>query len=59
MCRHVTVGVSSTPGYTKEIKEVYLDKKVKILDCPGIIYNDDENDANILRNCISLNVLVY
>merc|ERR1711902_366065 len=30
-------GVGATPGVTKSMQEVQLDKKVKLLDCPGLV----------------------
>ena len=35
------VGVSPVPGYTKSVQEIYLDKKVKLLDCPGVVFSND------------------
>ncbi|XP_050363604.1 guanine nucleotide-binding protein-like NSN1 [Argentina anserina] len=50
-CRVVNVG--STPGLTRSLQEVQLDKNVKLLDCPGVVMlKSTENDASIaLRNC--------
>ncbi|KAL5562088.1 hypothetical protein UlMin_031835 [Ulmus minor] len=49
---HVT-NVGSTPGLTRSMQEVHLDKNVKLLDCPGVVMlKSKENDAAIaLRNC--------
>lgn len=53
------VGVSATPGYTKVLQEVQLDSKVKLIDSPGVIFEDsDTNGENnssslLLRNCVS------
>jgi len=61
--RSRAVGVSSTPGFTRKTQEVHLDAKVTLLDCPGIIFDDeagkDVSDRDggaglLLRNCISL-----
>jgi nuclear GTP-binding protein len=61
--RSRAVGVSSTPGFTRKTQEVHLDAKVTLLDCPGIIFDDEAgNDVSdrdggaglLLRNCISL-----
>eukprot|EP00250_Pteridium_aquilinum_P014660 c22126_g1_i1 orf=370-2133(-) len=48
--RAVTVG--STPGITKVLQEVQLDKHVKLLDCPGVVMaKASENEqAAALRN---------
>ncbi len=60
------VGVSSTPGHTRALQEVSLDAKVSLIDCPGVIFDDDGaaaggagaapgDDAGaglLLRNCV-------
>ncbi|KAJ4886044.1 Guanine nucleotide-binding protein-like NSN1 [Raphanus sativus] len=45
--------VGATPGLTRSLQEVHLDKNVKLLDCPGVaILKSSGNDASIaLRNC--------
>lgn len=45
--------VGATPGLTRSMQEVQLDKNVKLLDCPGVVMlKSGENDASIaLRNC--------
>lgn len=48
------VGVSSTPGFTKAMQEVYLDGKVKLLDCPGVIFSTDDEKTLVLRNIIKV-----
>ncbi|KDP26401.1 hypothetical protein JCGZ_17559 [Jatropha curcas] len=47
------VNVGATPGLTRSMQEVQLDKNVKLLDCPGVVLlKSKENDASIaLRNC--------
>ncbi|CAN4101304.1 unnamed protein product [Withania somnifera] len=48
------VNVGATPGLTRSMQEVQLDKNVKLLDCPVIVMlrSSTENDAAIaLRNC--------
>eukprot|EP00038_Savillea_parva_P006569 m.164567 g.164567 ORF g.164567 m.164567 type:complete len:498 (+) comp12442_c0_seq1:265-1758(+) len=49
-------GVGATPGFTKECKEVSLDKHVKLIDSPGIVFGDTTQSGAdlILRNCIKL-----
>ncbi|XP_019182227.1 PREDICTED: guanine nucleotide-binding protein-like NSN1 [Ipomoea nil] len=51
--RSHVVNVGSTPGLTRSMQEVHLDKNVKLLDCPGVVMlRSAENDASIaLRNC--------
>ncbi|CAK7349360.1 unnamed protein product [Dovyalis caffra] len=47
------VNVGATPGLTRSMQEVQLDKNVKLLDCPGVVMlKSIEDDASIaLRNC--------
>lgn len=64
--RSKAVGVSSHPGFTKTTQEIAIDSKVTLLDCPGVIFDDDSRssddagDSNdhgaglLLRNCISV-----
>lgn len=51
--------VGSTPGVTKAMQEIHLDKNVKLLDCPGIVFaatGDNEASAT-LRNCTKIEKL--
>ena len=50
LTRGKNVGVSNTPGYTKGLQEVILDNNLRLLDCPGVVMTNDEN--NILHNII-------
>lgn len=47
------VNVGATPGLTRSMQEVQLDKNVKLLDCPGVVMlKSGLNDASVaLRNC--------
>ncbi|KAM6475743.1 guanine nucleotide-binding protein-like 3-like protein isoform 1-T4 [Liasis olivaceus] len=48
----------ATPGITKCLQEVQLDKHIKLLDCPGIVMASPTSDAaTILRNCIRIEQL--
>lgn len=50
--------VGATPGITKCLQEVHLDKHVKLLDCPGIVMATSSSDAAmILRNCVKIEQL--
>ncbi|KAI7751791.1 hypothetical protein M8C21_012758, partial [Ambrosia artemisiifolia] len=53
------VNVGATPGLTRTMQEVQLDKSVKLLDCPGVVMlKSGENDAAvILKNCIRIEKL--
>ncbi|XP_051142070.1 guanine nucleotide-binding protein-like NSN1 isoform X1 [Andrographis paniculata] len=51
--RSHVVNVGATPGLTRSMQEVQLDKNVKLLDCPGVVMlKTTGNDASVaLRNC--------
>ncbi|KAL1914942.1 uncharacterized protein VTP21DRAFT_7858 [Calcarisporiella thermophila] len=54
-------GVGATPGFTKVAQEVHLDRNIKLLDCPGIVFStgeDGETAAEVLlRNCVKVELL--
>ncbi|TNN67337.1 Guanine nucleotide-binding protein-like 3-like protein [Liparis tanakae] len=51
--------VGATPGVTKCLQQVHLDKHIKLLDCPGIVMATSTTDAAmILRNCVKIEHLV-
>lgn len=57
--RERAVGVGSTPGFTKSMQEVVLDKNLKLLDCPGIIFTSASSEAEAaLRNAVKVEQLV-
>ncbi|KAG0569973.1 hypothetical protein KC19_6G129400 [Ceratodon purpureus] len=51
--------VGSTPGVTKAMQEIHLDKNVKLLDCPGIVFaaSGDNEASATLRNCTKIEKL--
>ncbi|XP_051186141.1 guanine nucleotide-binding protein-like NSN1 [Lolium perenne] len=51
--RSRVVNVGSTPGVTRSMQEVQLDKKVKLVDCPGVVMLRSSNTgvSVALRNC--------
>ncbi|XP_020828505.1 guanine nucleotide-binding protein-like 3-like protein [Phascolarctos cinereus] len=50
--------VGATPGVTKCLQEVHLDKHVTLLDSPGIVLSASTSDtALILRNCLKIEQL--
>jgi len=56
--RSKACGVGSTPGFTKNMQEVVLDKHVKLLDSPGIVMASGSSDTQvILRNCVKIEQL--
>lgn len=53
MKRHPSVMVGGRAGVTKVMQEVQLDKKVTLIDCPGVVFAGNSNDpALILRNVV-------
>eukprot|EP00899_Mesostigma_viride_P011753 jgi/Mesvir1/20579/Mv14820-RA.1 len=48
--------VGATPGVTKSLQEVTLDKHVRLLDCPGVVFAAEGDDpASVaLRNCVNV-----
>mmetsp|Transcript_43759 Transcript_43759/g.70064 ORF Transcript_43759/g.70064 Transcript_43759/m.70064 type:complete len:446 (+) Transcript_43759:474-1811(+) len=55
--RSRAVSVSPTPGHTKALQIVQLDKKVKLIDSPGVLFQDSTQNKTssrlILRNCLN------
>ncbi|MDP2434354.1 MAG: GTPase [archaeon] len=51
-----SVGVGATPGFTKKTQLIHLDKNIRLLDSPGIVFSSrDANSADIqLRNCVKV-----
>ncbi|XP_030050140.1 guanine nucleotide-binding protein-like 3-like protein isoform X2 [Microcaecilia unicolor] len=50
--------VGATPGVTKCLQEIHLDKHIKLLDCPGIVMATAASEtAVILRNCMKIEQL--
>lgn len=46
-CR--AVGVSPRPGFTTSMQEVVLDRNVRLLDSPGVVFDDS---SAMLGNCV-------
>ena len=65
--RSRVAGVSPRAGHTTTMQEIALDSKVKLLDCPGIIFGADDSTGPdgdpdggaslLLRNCISVDTI--
>lgn len=54
LMRSRAVNVSSTPGFTKVMQEVILDKNIRLLDSPGVVFADGDASSTVLRNCINV-----
>lgn len=52
--RSRVAGTGNTPGFTKGIQEIYLDKDIVMLDSPGVVLSKDNADSLILRNVIKV-----
>jgi nuclear GTP-binding protein len=49
--RSKTCEVSTIPGCTKNLKEIKLDSEVKLLDCPGVIFEKElTRNQMVLQN---------
>ena len=49
------VGVSPRPGFTTNLQEVVLDRNLRLVDSPGVVFDDSEHvngSETILRNCV-------
>lgn len=54
--------VGNTPGVTRAVQEVVLDKHLRLLDSPGIVFADSDSTgadaaAHALRNCVKIEKL--
>lgn len=48
-------GVAPTPGFTKEVQVISLDGNLKVLDCPGVVYEGgDQGPEKVLRNATAV-----
>eukprot|EP00566_Odontella_aurita_P006124 CAMPEP_0113568308 /NCGR_PEP_ID=MMETSP0015_2-20120614/23778_1 /TAXON_ID=2838 /ORGANISM="Odontella" /LENGTH=564 /DNA_ID=CAMNT_0000470837 /DNA_START=61 /DNA_END=1755 /DNA_ORIENTATION=+ /assembly_acc=CAM_ASM_000160 len=60
--RSRAVGVSPRPGFTTSLQEVVLDKSVRLVDSPGVVFDDSSDTKrggdtslgghSLLRNCV-------
>jgi nuclear GTP-binding protein len=48
------VGVSAVPGFTKNLQEVILDKNIRLIDSPGVVFADGNNPNTALRNVVNI-----
>ncbi|KAJ8324590.1 hypothetical protein BDV3_003296 [Batrachochytrium dendrobatidis] len=59
--RSKVCNVGAAPGITKVSQAIHLDKNIKLLDCPGIVFsrsNNEEDAAQVLlRNCVKVELL--
>ena len=53
--RSRAVGVSPRPGFTTSLQEVVLDRNIRLVDSPGVVFDDDDDvdgAGAILRNSV-------
>ncbi len=58
LMRSRAVGVSAMPGFTKTLQEVILDKNIRLIDSPGVVFADGDSAATALRNCVNVEEMV-
>jgi nuclear GTP-binding protein len=54
LMRSRAVGVSAMPGFTKQLQECILDKNIRLIDSPGVVFADGDSAATALRNCVNV-----
>lgn len=53
------VNVGNAPGVTRSLQEVHLDKQLKLVDSPGIVFSAGATPAaSALRNCVKVEQLI-
>lgn len=52
--RSKAAGTSSTPGHTKTLQEIHLDKNITLIDSPGVIFSENDNASLALRNSLKI-----
>ncbi|CAD5122503.1 DgyrCDS10927 [Dimorphilus gyrociliatus] len=50
--RERACATGATPGVTKSLQEIVLDKHIKLIDSPGVVVKKSEND--VLQNCVKV-----
>eukprot|EP00727_Mastigamoeba_balamuthi_P003249 m51a1_g12921 putative guanine nucleotide-binding protein (586) ;mRNA; r:689-3179 len=48
------VGVSATPGSTRDVSEVKIDKNIRLLDSPGVVFADADANKSPLLSAASV-----
>ncbi|KAG4079034.1 hypothetical protein HA402_001689 [Bradysia odoriphaga] len=52
LTRGKACSVGCTPGVTKVMQEVELDSKIKLIDCPGIVFQQSKTHDNVAANVL-------
>ena len=50
--RSRVASVSNIPGHTRTKQEVILDKNIKLIDCPGVVFSKNDPNSLMLKNVI-------
>lgn len=58
---HQVCAVASTPGHTKDLQSIQLERGLRIVDSPGVIFDEDSDDGKgnkkasvLLRNVVKV-----
>lgn len=60
VARSKVCAVASTPGHTKVVQPVSIDKQLRLLDCPGVVFQDSNSEnknAALLRNVVKVELV--
>ncbi|KAF7315379.1 Proteophosphoglycan ppg4 [Mycena indigotica] len=54
--RSKVCGVAAQPGHTKDLQSVQLERGMRIIDSPGVVFDDEEQKAGniLLRNVVKV-----
>lgn len=52
--RSRAVATGSVPGITRHAQEIILDKDIRLIDCPGIVFSNHDSNSLILRNSLKV-----
>ena len=59
MKRSKAAPTGNTPGVTKSMQEIYLDKNIILIDSPGVVLSSkDQSDSLILRSAIKVEEII-
>lgn len=50
--RSKVASVSNVPGHTKVQQEIVLDKNIKLIDCPGVVFSKNDPNSLMLKNVV-------
>jgi len=50
--RSKVASVSNVPGHTRVKQEVVLDKNIKLMDCPGVVFSKNDPNSLMMKNVV-------